>query len=85
MKKFITKFISDTLQVKGKWSMKRILVAICFPDSLYIAHTIVNNDNINVHAIVVLQTIYAFITAVLITTAYSKTQEVKNEITNETE
>jgi len=79
MTKHINKFITDTLQIKGKWSMKRVIVAVCFPHALFIAQKIVINDNVNSYAIMVLQTIFAFITAVLITSAYSKKEENKHD------
>ncbi len=78
-KNFIIKFIDDTLKIKGKFSMKRVLVAVTFPNALSIAHKIVDNESINGNAIVVLQTLFAFITAVVITNAYAKKQEIKDD------
>jgi len=82
---FIITFTNDTLKVRGKFSMKRVLVAIVTPYGLNIGNHIVTNDSVNAYAILVFQTIFAFITAVLITSAYAKKQELKDDNTNNTE
>jgi len=74
----IVKFADDTLKVKGKFSMKRVLVAIVTPYGLNIGNHIVTNNSANPYGILVFQTIFAFITAVLITSAYAKKQELKD-------
>jgi len=79
---FIVKFVDDTLKVRGKFSMKRVLVAIFTPYALNIGNHIVTNNNVNPYAILVFQTILTFITAVLLTTAYVKSQEPKNDTEN---
>jgi len=80
--RFIVKFTDDTLKVRGKFSMKRVLVAIFTPYALNIGNHIVTNNNVNPYAILVFQTILTFITAVLVTTAYAKSQELKNDTEN---
>jgi len=76
-------FIDDTLKIKGKFSIKRVLVAIFTPYTLYIGVFIVRNNNINPFAIQVFTGLLGFITLIVAGTIYAKKQEVKN--TNDTE
>jgi hypothetical protein len=78
------KFINDTLKVKGKYSMKRVLVAASFPYTLGLGIYIVISDRllglktVNPYAIQVFLGMLAFITGALGITAYAKKQELKD-------
>jgi len=78
----VSKFIDDTIKIKGKWSMKRVLVAACFPYALYIGNYIVKTQNLNPYAIQVFATIFLFISTVLGVIAYDKKRN-PNTSTNE--
>ena len=83
------KFRDDTLKVKGKYSMKRMLVAVSFPYTLGLGIYIVISDRllglktVNPYAIQVFLGMLAFITGALGITAYAKKQEQKEEVINE--
>ena len=77
MKKFITKFIDDTIKVNGKYSMKRVIVAVFVPYTLNIGMIIVRNNNVNPYAIQVFTGLLGFITLIVAGTIYAKTKEVK--------
>lgn len=84
------KFRDDTLKVKGKYSMKRVLVAVSFPYTLGLGIYIVISDRllglktVNPYAIQVFLGMLAFITGALGITAYVKKQEQKeNEDINQ--
>lgn len=83
------KFISDTVMIKGKYSMKRVLVSISFPYTLLLGIYIVISDRllglktVNPYAIQVFLGMLAFITGALGITAYAKKQEQKEDINNE--
>jgi hypothetical protein len=78
------KFIDDTLKVNGKYSLKRVLVAVSFPYMLLLGSYIVLSDKylgtkvVNVYAIQVFQSMLAFIVSVVVTSAYAKKLELKN-------
>ena len=80
---WINAFIDDTLKIKGKFSIKRVLVAIFTPYTLYIGVFIVKNKDINPFAINVFTGLLGFITLIVAGTIYAKKQEIKN--TNDTE
>ena len=77
-------FIDDTLKVNGKYSLKRVLVAVSFPYMLLLGLYIVLSDKylgtkvVNVYAIQVFQSILAFIVSVVVTSAYAKKAELKD-------
>lgn len=77
------KFIDDTLKVKGKYSMDRVLVAIAFPFMLLIGAYIVLSDRllglktVNVYAIQVFTGLLGFIVAIVVTKQYGKNVEIK--------
>lgn len=84
------KFVSDTVMVKGKYSMKRVLVAVSFPFTLAIGLFIVISDillglkTVNPYAIQVFSAMLLFIATALGITAYAKKQEQKeNEDINQ--
>ncbi len=85
------KIINDTLKIKGKYSMKRILVAISFPYTLLLGIYIVISDRllglktVNPYAIQVFLGMLAFITGAIGITAYAKKQEIKYEENNNNE
>lgn len=75
------KIIDDTLKVKGKYSMKRVLVSVAFPYALWVGYKIVNFKDTPENAVQVFASVLAFITSIVITSAYAKKQELKdNEI-----
>lgn len=82
---FIRKFIGDTLMIKGKYSMKRVIVAIFVPYTLNIGMIIVRNNNVNAYAIQVFTGLLAFITLIVAGTIVSKMKEIKTDNTNDTE
>lgn len=83
------KFVQDTVMIKGKYSMKRVLVAVSFPYTLALGIYIVISDRllglktVNPYAIQVFIGMLAFITGALGITAYAKKQEQKEDINNE--
>jgi len=80
---WINTFIDDTLKVKGKFSIKRVIVAIFVPYTIYIGVFIVTNKDVNPYAIQVFTGLLTFITLIVAGTIYAKKQEVKT--TNDTE
>ena len=64
--------------------MKRVLVAITFPYTLWVGYKIVTYENTPENAVQVFATSLAFIVAVVVTGAYAKKAEMKDEI-NKTE
>jgi len=80
----IQKIINDTLKIKGKFSMKRILVAVSFPYTLLIGWRITFYKETPENAVQVFSSLLAFIVGVVITNAYAKKQEIK-ETTNDIE
>jgi len=89
----MNKFIDDTIKIKGKYSMKRVLVAVSFPYTLGLGIYIVISDRllglktVNPYAIQVFLGMLAFITGTIGVTAFAKTAELKeqNNNTNDTE
>ena len=85
------KFIDDTIKVKGKYSMKRVLVAVSFPFTLAIGLFIVISDillglkTVNPYAIQVFSAMLLFIATALGITAYAKKQEIKSTEDNNKE
>jgi len=91
------KIIDDTLKVRGKFSMDRILVAVSFPYMLGLGLYIVISDRllglktVNPYAIQVFTGILGFIVAIVVTKQYGKNAEIKAELnsqksnTNDTE
>jgi len=83
------KFVSDTIMVKGKYSMKRVLVSISFPYTLLLGIYIVISDRllglktVNPYAIQVFSSMLLFIATALGITAYAKKQEQKEEVIND--
>jgi hypothetical protein len=77
MIKLIRKFIGDTLMIKGKYSMKRVIVAIFVPYTLNIGMIIVRNNNVNAYAIQVFTGLLAFITLIVAGTIVAKIKEIK--------
>ena len=73
------KLIEDTLKVKGKYSMKRVLVAVTFPYSLWVGYRVVMFQNTPQNAVQIFATSFAFIVAVVVTGAYAKKQELKTD------
>ena len=77
------KFIDDTLKIKGRFSMDKVLVAIAFPYMLLIGAYIVISDRllglktVNVYAIQVFTGLLGFIIAIVVTKQYGKNVEVK--------
>jgi len=71
------KFVDDTLKVKGKYSMKRVLVAIAFPYTLWVGYRIVVYNETPSNAVQVFSSLLAFIVGVVVTSAYAKKQEKK--------
>jgi len=61
--------------------MKRVLVAVSFPYTLWVGYRIVVYENCPVNAVQVFSSLLAFIVGVVVTSAYAKKQESK-EITN---
>ncbi len=82
MSSFINKFINDTIKIKGKYSMKRVLVAISFPYTLLIGWRITFYKETPENAVQVFSSLLAFIVGVVITNAYAKKQEIKEETNN---
>jgi hypothetical protein len=66
---FKSKLIDDTLKVKGNYSMKRISVAVTFPNTLALGWYIVLSDRwlgdkvVNIYAIQVFDSLLIFCTA----------------------
>jgi len=85
------KIINDTLKVKGRYSMDRVLVAVTFPFMLLIGAYIVISDRllglktVNVYAIQVFTGLLGFIVAIVVTKQYGKNVEVKAQSNNTTE
>lgn len=86
-------FISDTLMIRGKYSMKRVLVAVTFPITIGIGIFIVISDKylglkvVNSYAIQVFNSLLMFISVMIGINAYSKKAELKtleNIITDDT-
>jgi len=77
------KFIEDTLMIRGKYSMKRVLVAVTFPITMLIGLFIVVSDRllelktVNVYAIQVFTALLAFISVLVGINAYAKKAELK--------
>lgn len=75
------KIIDDTLKIRGKYSMDRILVAVSFPITLAIGIYIVISDRllglktVNGFAIQVFTGLLGFIVAIVITKQYGKIKE----------
>ena len=84
MSRFVDNFINDTIKIKGKYSMKRVLVAVSFPYTLLIGWRITFYKETPENAVQVFSSLLAFIVGVVITNAYAKKQEIKEE-TNELE
>jgi len=87
-------FIEDTLKIRGKYSMKRVLIAISFPITMSLGIYIVISDRllglktVNVYAIQVFTSLLIFILTLAGINAYSKKQELKtieNIVTDKTE
>jgi len=88
------KLIKDTLQIRGKYSMKRMLVAVTFPLTMAIGIFIVISDKylglkvVNSYAIQVFNSLLLFISVLVGINAYSKKAELKtleNIVTDKTE
>lgn len=85
------KIINDTLKIKGKYSMKRILVAVSFPYTLLLGIYIVISDRllglktVNPYAVQVFLGMLAFITGAIGISAFAKVAEIKESNTNDTE
>jgi len=79
MSNFVNKFVNDTLKIKGKFSMKRVLVAIAFPYTLLVGWRITFYKETPENAVQVFSSLLAFIVGVVITNAYAKKQEIKEE------
>lgn len=85
----MSKFIDDTLKVKGKFSMDRVLVAISFPFMLVLGCYIVVSDRllglktVNIYAIQVFTGLLGFIVAIVVTKQVGKNAEIKYENINE--
>ena len=91
------KIINDTLKIRGRYSMDRILVAVAFPFTLLIGTYIVISDRllglktVNAYAIQVFTGLLGFIVAIVVTKTYGKIKEkitepnleTQNETTNE--
>jgi len=83
------KFIDDTLKVRGKFSMDRVLVAVAFPFMLLIGAYIVVSDRllglktVNVYAIQVFTGLLGFIVAIVVTKQYGKNVEIKAELNSQ--
>ena len=79
------KFIDDTLKIRGKYSMDRVLVAVAFPITLAIGIYIVISDRllglktVNGYAIQVFTGLLGFIVAIVITKQYGKIKEQVKE------
>lgn len=84
----MSKFIDDTLKIKGRYSMDRVLVAITFPFMLLIGAYIVISDRllglktVNVYAIQVFTGLLGFIVAIVVTKQYGKNVEIKAQSEN---
>lgn len=76
------KIINDTLKIKGKYSMKRVLVAVSFPYSLWVGYRVVMYESTPQNAVQIFATSFAFIVAVVVTGAYAKKAEMKEESLN---
>ena len=63
--------------IKGKYSMKRVIVAIFVPYTLNIGMIIVRNNNVNAYAIQVFTGLLAFITLIVAGTIVAKIKEIK--------
>ena len=63
--------------IKGKYSMKRVVVAIFVPYTLNIGMIIVRNNNVNPYAIQVFTGLLAFITLIVAGTIVAKMKEIK--------
>lgn len=72
------KLIDDTLKINGKFSMKRVLVAVSFPYTLLIGWRITFYNETPDNAVQVFSSLLAFIVGVVITNAYAKKQEIKD-------
>ena len=79
------KVIDDTLKIKGKYSMKRVLVAVSFPYTLLLGIYIVISDRllglktVNPFAIQVFLGMLAFITGAIGVSAFAKVAEMKEQ------
>lgn len=79
----MNKFIEDTLTIRGKYSMKRVLIAVSFPITMSIGIYIVISDRllglktVNVYAIQVFTALLVFILTLAGINAYSKKAELK--------
>jgi len=77
------KFIDDTLKIRGKYSMKRVLVSVTFPITMLIGLFIVISDRllelktVNVYAIQVFNSLLMFISVMVGINAYTKKAELK--------
>jgi hypothetical protein len=82
------KLIDDTLKIKGKYSMKRVLVAVSFPYTLLLGIYIVISDRllglktVNPFAIQVFLGMLAFITGAIGVSAFAKVAEMKEQNNN---
>lgn len=90
----MNKFIADTLMIRGKYSMKRVLIAFSFPIAMSIGVYIVISDRllglktVNIYAIQVFTALLGFILVLAGINVWAKKQELKtleNIITNDTE
>lgn len=85
------KIANDTLKIHGKYSMKRILVAISFPFTLMlgtfitISDTILKLKEVNPFAIQVFMSMLTFISVAIGISAYAKKQELKSQVNNPNE
>ena len=82
------KIVNDTLKIKGKYSLKRVLVAVSFPYTLLLGVYIVISDRllglktVNPFAIQVFLGMLAFITGAIGVSAFAKIAELKEQNTN---
>ncbi len=82
------KLIDDTLKIKSKYSMKRVLVAVSFPYTLLLGIYIVISDRllglktVNPFAIQVFLGMLAFITGAIGVSAFAKVAEMKEQNNN---
>jgi len=87
----MSKFVDDTIKIKGKYSMKRVLVAVSFPYTLGLGIYIVISDRllglktVNPYAIQVFLGMLAFITGAIGISAFAKVAEIKENSTNDTD
>jgi len=82
---------NDTLKINGKYSMKRILVAVSFPFTLMlgtfitISDTILKLKTVNPFAIQVFMAMLTFISVAIGISAYAKKAELKARENNPNE